>query len=77
MAVVTLILISLYIIGIVLAWCKKRVRESLVCVQHLSETAIQQQKVIVCQQELIAILKSQINPPTVEMFHTHIFSTDN
>lgn len=84
MDIIAVILVSYWIVSRVIAWCREKVKESLVVVQELSETAILQKnvitfqkKVIGSQEKLIAQLRKKTKAPTVEDYHTHIFSTKN
>lgn len=84
MEIIAVILVSVWKIHRVTKWCIEKVKISLAALQHISETVTQQQKVIssqhdliVKQQTLIAGLKKEKKHPTVEEYHTNIFSTKN
>jgi len=83
MEIIAVILVSVWKIHRVTKWCIEKVKLSLAALQQISETASQQQKVISCQQDLIATQQKLIadlrkqKHPTVEDYHTHIFSTKN
>ena len=84
MEIIAVILVSLWKINRVTKWCIEKVTISLAALQHISETVTQQQKVISSQHDLIATQKKLIDGlrkekkhPTVEEYHTQIFSTHN
>lgn len=84
MEIILVILVSVWKIHRVTAWCLKKVNLSLNAIQHISDTALQQQKVISTQENLIAKQNSVIadlkklkKHPTIRDYHTQIFSTHN
>ncbi len=77
MEIIVVILVSLWTIGWICAWCKRSVEDSAISIRQITETLLKQQKVISCQEKVIAELRKKNKFPTVKDYHTHVFSTKN